>query len=322
MQYTRDFYNDKGELTLRWLHLLQPNNNEIRQVLDEFSFPEDFITSGLDPDEVPRIETYQLPGTEKTTDEIVSPGEVHLYVFLHPFYRENNNVRHKYETMPFSVILMDDLVITTANTSIPNLRDLYESNSHEVTDEISFMLHLFWKISLEYTLLLGEISDRVQELEVESMNSTGSDILYKLLGINKGLIYFETAIEGNTDILKEFEGFLDDVNRTDMEKKRELLRDAQVEHHQAKVMVYQIQKLADKLTDVLSNIISNNMNTIMKIMTSWTIILTVPTIIGGLWGMNVAVPMENNTHAFIILSLLTLVIVALVYWLLKKKDMM
>ena len=74
--------------------------------------------------------------------------------------------------------------------------------------------------------------------------------------------------------------------------------------------------------DAYASIISNNLNTVMKTLTSITIVLAVPTMISSFWGMNVPLPLQNNTFGFIIMVLISLVTTLLVTWLLKKKDML
>ena len=101
---------------------------------------------------------------------------------------------------------------------------------------------------------------------------------------------------------------------------QELLRDIIDISSQAEVMVTESSKMIDQLSEVFSSVIANNLNNIMKVLTSITIVLTIPTIIAGFWGMNVDLPFENHPWAFGITSLLTIFICFLtVYWL-KKKD--
>ena len=58
----------------------------------------------------------------------------------------------------------------------------------------------------------------------------------------------------------------------------------------------------------------------MKVLTSITIVLTIPTIIGGLWGMNVPVPFGQNDNGFWITNALTVIIsIVVIYWI-KNKD--
>ena len=62
--------------------------------------------------------------------------------------------------------------------------------------------------------------------------------------------------------------------------------------------------------DAFASIISNNVNTIMKRMTSISIILMVPTLIASFYGMNVDVHVD--AFSFIILASITLSALAFV----------
>ena len=63
-------------------------------------------------------------------------------------------------------------------------------------------------------------------------------------------------------------------------------------------MVRITNKLLEQYSTAVSAIVSNNLNLIMKVLTSLTIILTIPTIVGGIYGMNVRLPFENAYWAF------------------------
>lgn len=57
-------------------------------------------------------------------------------------------------------------------------------------------------------------------------------------------------------------------------------------------------KLVDNISNTFSAIVSNNLNNVMKILTSLTIVLTIPTIIGGIYGMNVKLPLQSMNIPF------------------------
>ena len=73
--------------------------------------------------------------------------------------------------------------------------------------------------------------------------------------------------------------------------------------------------------DAYASIISNNLNSVMKTLTSITIVLAVPTMISSFWGMNVKLPFENNPLGFVIMILFAVITTLLVTWWLKKRDM-
>ena len=51
--------------------------------------------------------------------------------------------------------------------------------------------------------------------------------------------------------------------------------------------------------DAFASVISNNLNIVMKVLAAVTIILTIPSIIFGLWGSNVPVPFESSPYGFL-----------------------
>lgn len=100
----------------------------------------------------------------------------------------------------------------------------------------------------------------------------------------------------------------------------DLLTDVLIENQQAETMTMIQTKILDNYGEMVSSVISNNLNIIMKVLTSMTIILTIPTIIGGMYGMNVPLPGVNMPFSFWWLQLLTLIICLLTAYYLKKND--
>ena len=73
--------------------------------------------------------------------------------------------------------------------------------------------------------------------------------------------------------------------------------------------------------DFFASVISNNLNIVMKILASITILMAIPTIMSGIYGMNIPLPLEGNPNAFPIVVLITLGICSVVAFFLYKKDM-
>ncbi|WP_124057405.1 magnesium transporter CorA family protein [Vaginisenegalia massiliensis] len=302
-----------GVINLTWLKVTDPTQEEINQLLQDYPMPEDFITGGLDG--------YEVPRTESFTDQM---GQLkQLYIFLHPLKQEESHKMDIYTVVPISFIMMDDKVITVSQKDLPILADFattFIENPLHQNDALSFLLSLFWLIAQRYIVLLTEIDQRIHYLEHQAIHSSDKDIFYELIGLNKGLVFFETAIEGNRSILESIKNSLN--QEENMIKHQSLLRDVQVEQHQAHVMIYESKSLIEKLSDMISNVINFNLNNIMKVLTSWTILLTIPTILGGLWGMNVALPLEKNPMAFLILNVLCIIVMIAIYFYLKKNKML
>ena len=80
------------------------------------------------------------------------------------------------------------------------------------------------------------------------------------------------------------------------------VEDVIIENSQAIEMAEIYGNITKSTTDAFSSMISNNLSTTMKLLTSITIILAIPTMIASFWGMNVDVPFEHSTFLLVAYS--------------------
>ena len=140
-----------------------------------------------------------------------------------------------------------------------------------------------------------------------------------MIDIQKSLINFKIAIKENKPVLKSI---FDLENLSHLNTKDELLHDLLVENKQAEIMIEKSTMLIDKLSDLFTNLVNYNLNTIMKVLTSITIVMTIPTIIGGLWGMNVDLPFADQKYAFVYLMLFVIIISVVIIRILRRYDLL
>ncbi|MFS7003273.1 magnesium transporter CorA family protein [Carnobacterium maltaromaticum] len=293
-----------------WIHVSDPSEEEVNQLVKEFKFPKDYITSVLDAHEVSRQEMLK----EEDTNSAV------LLVLQYPFLIESELGYKEYMTYPISIILTDHTIITASKHLPQFISEITHNNPDfavDTTHQEQFVLRLFWYISASYMRFLQEIDIETRRLELQLTQSTKNEQLYALMSLQKSLIYFSTAINSNGpifDIMKETDRFSKD------ERTRSFLHDVIVENNQAQIMTSQYQKILDQVSTVFSAVVSNNLNNIMKILTSITIVLTIPTILGGIYGMNVEIPFIDTPGAFWLIMVIMIISSVLTVWLLKKKD--
>jgi magnesium transporter len=127
-------------------------------------------------------------------------------------------------------------------------------------------------------------------------------------------VYFTTSLRSNEAVLQKL---LRTKAMRMYEEDEELLEDVIVENKQASEMARIYTDILTGMMDAFTSVISNNLNRVMKLLTSLTIILSIPTIVGSFWGMNVNVPFQNYQHGFLIAILVAFVIslgFAVVFW--------
>ena len=86
-------------------------------------------------------------------------------------------------------------------------------------------------------------------------------------------------------------------------------------------MVDMHRMILEAMMEGFASIINNNLNQVMKFLAAITIIMSIPTMIGGLWGMNVPVPFGNNPLGFPIVVLIAIITSVVVVFYFRKKGM-
>ena len=141
-----------------------------------------------------------------------------------------------------------------------------------------------------------------------------------MLELQKSLVYFSTS-------LKAIELVLNKMVRTPSIKRYEededLLEDVIVENRQALEMATIYGDILSRIMDAFSAIISNNQNTVMQFLTVVTLIMAIPTIVSGFFGMNVpGIPFENNPNGFWITMLITCIICLVITFFMSRKKLL
>jgi magnesium transporter len=170
-----------------------------------------------------------------------------------------------------------------------------------------------------YQSALRIIDKKRTEIEERIGGDTEDIDLIDLHALESTLVYFATSLRANGVVLdrltryKRLEQYPED---------KELLDDIIVENQQAIEMTTIYRDIINGTRELLSSVIDNRLNNVMKYLTSITLVMGVPTIISGFFGMNVPVPLANTVHAFLIIALMTTVICGGIFALLRKSRVL
>ena len=135
-------------------------------------------------------------------------------------------------------------------------------------------------------------------------------------------MYFATSLRANNLVVDRLTRY-SRIKQYDAD--HDLLEDVIVETKQAIEMTSIYRDIISGTRDLMSTVINNRLNNAMKYLAAITIVLSVPTIIGGLWGMNVDarwMPFSHTPFGFGILCVITLVISIITMIVLHKRQML
>ncbi len=295
---------DKPE-TGSWINVTPPlKQEEFSDLADRLDIPLDFLTDSLDIDERSRFE---------------EDDNVKLIVIKTP--TENNSFNESdayYITIPICIILTHNQIVTVNSFDNPAIKKFLTTFPNRNPEKKTMMvLKIFEKITNAYMQYLKEINQRRNLMEQRLYASNRNEELLELMRIQKSLVYFVTALKSNEMLLMKIArtGFLP-LN----EEEKEFLDDLIVDISQGLEMANIYTNILSSTLDAFASIISNNLNNVLKRLTSITIILSLPALVTGIYGMNVPIPYANSTHAFYIPILLSLGISVIISWYFMKKK--
>ena len=284
-----------------WINMISPTEEEIQRVCAALQIKQDFIRYSLDEEEKARIDTED---DDNTT----------LYIIDIPVI-ESDRTRRVYVTMPIGVIFVrDDYIITVSQKN----KDIKTENV--ITYKKSrFLLQILYANSKKFLSLLYKINKELESTENKLKNSLQNEGLLKMLDLEKSLVYFTTSLKSNEVVMeKTTRGKIIKLYEED----EDLLEDAIIENKQAIEMAKIYSDILSGTMDTYASIISNNLNAVMKILTSVTFILAIPTLIASIWGMNVELPFQREPLGFLIITVFSIIMCIVATIWLKRKRML
>jgi len=283
-----------------WINMIHPTEGEIRQVSSKLNIPLDFIVDALD--------NYERSRVERDEDKV-------LIIVDFPIMINDET----YETIPIGMIITEHNFITVCLKESPILDGFVNNHikSFFTFKKTRFALQILQVIASHYLRDLKTLNRRTEVAEKSLHESVQNKNLFALMNIEKSLVYFLTSLKSNKLVLDKMmrQNFLKMYEDDD-----DLLDDVIIEMNQAIEMAGVHSSILSGMMDVYASIISNNMNDVMKFLTLFTIILTVPTLVFSFYGMNVDLPFEHTPLAWIITIVISLFLAAFLAWIFWKKK--
>lgn len=288
-----------------WINLVNPSDSEIKRVCTEINIEEDFIRYPLDYEEQARIDTED---------------DMTLFVIDVPIIEDIKDDT-TYTTMPLGIIIVRDDFLITVSLRKNRIIDAFEKGRIKgvyTYKKTRFLLQILYLNSASYLDSLKKINKEQEATVFLLQQSMKNRDLIQLLNLQNSLIYITTSLKSNEIVMeKTLRGKILKMYEED----EDILEDAIIENKQAIEMSKTYSDILTSTMDAYSSIISNNLNGVMKFLTSLTILISVPTLIASIWGMNVELPFSRTPYGFVILIGISLFVAIIAYIWLKRKDM-
>jgi len=287
-----------------WINVISPTKQDLLFISKKTSVPLDFLNSALDDEEPSRIDIE---------------NNITLIIIDIPFTEiEDNSLT--YDTYPLAIINTPNELITICLKSSKILNDFVNNKVRNfyTYKRSRFILQILFRVSNYYLECLRQIDKKSLMIQKKLQKSMGNRELMYILSLRNSLIYFSTSLKSNEITLEKMLK-LNLIQK--YEEDKDILEDVILENKQAIEMTTIYSDILTGTMEASASVISNNLNIVMKLMTAVTIVMSIPTIISGYWGMNVPdIPFAQTHFGFwyaVGVSLILSVLATL--YLIKKK---
>ena len=307
----KELINESSDFSDKWIQLINPDEREIDFIASKTGIQTDYLKAALDEEERSRI--------EKEDDDLLIVVDVPTVVM------DEKKSYCTYSTIPLGIIMRDNFFVTVCLEDSPILQEFGQNASKaryiNVAMHSRTTFQLLFSIATKYLFYLRRIDKSSQRIQSDTHKSMKNKELIELLDIENSLVYFSTSLRANAAVIEK-------LTRTNLIKKHEedqdLIEDVAIENSQAIEMCNIYRDILSGTMDAYASVISNNLNIVMKVLTSITLIISIPTLIASLFGMNLdGIPGSKNAPwAFGVVVGFSAILTTVIAWILKKKKMM
>jgi len=286
-----------------WINVTDPTDEDLALLKERFAVPMYFIHDADDVEERPRVdhENNWLLVMVRVPCKSIDDG--------------NETV---FSTAPLAILLRDDVFITVSYYNNEVLDDFIKWSVRRHMNACKgydLLLSLMLSTSVWYLKYLKHMNTMMNAAEERLEQKMDNDELMRTMGLGKFLIYFITSLKGNATVLARLK-----MRLRSLPHDEDLLDDVEIETQQALDTASIYNDILDRQQEAYSSVIGNNLNRIMKTLTVVTILLMIPTVIAGYYGMNVPNGMEAWPWGFPLALVISAVLMALCYFFIRHSK--
>lgn len=280
-----------------WIHVEEATTADINQISELIGLEYTDIYDCLDRYEIPRIERIKE----------------HVLIFTrHPAEQESGLY-----TATYTIILTKNYFITISPQK-SRLVEILLSQSPKLTpaQKSKFLIYLLLKITQEYTVQIKKIRTNVLKQERKMKNVDSGDITN--LTVNEEILnqYLSSLVPLRSVLEAIVSGKYTILYDRDQDLLEDLLNASIQSEDLCSINLRSIRSLRDSYQIIFTN----QLNKTIKLLTALTIILSIPTMIASLYGMNVSLPIEKNPFAFYIIFIFIVILSLISLFVFQRKK--
>jgi magnesium transporter len=282
-----------------WVCVENPSEDEIESLVKRFNLDAGHMEDAMDADEMPRLERE---------------GDL-TYIFVRYAYTNDDL---ELTTTPLLFVVGPDILITVALYNLPRLQRFTSGKiEFSTTQRTKLVLQILDQIVDQYEVFINNISRQIKLIRtrLRSHDVANQDFIDFVL-IEDELNEFLSAMLPTTAILRRL---MLGRHIPLFEEDQEIVEDLLLNNEQSIEGCRSNVKSIINIREAYSTIASNNLNRTMKILTAATVLLTLPNVFFGMYGMNVTLPFAEEVWAYYGVVLMAAIAIGVVFVLARAK---
>ena len=291
-----------------WVMITDPTMEELMNISRDYKIDMDDLKAALDTEERSRLENE----------------DDYTMILVNIPVVEEEEGKKWYETIPLGIFITNKIVFTVCLEQTNILKQFVDglvSNFYTFM-KTRFVYQILYNNAALFLYYLRVIDQRANQVEDLLQETYYNKDFIKFYHLEKCQVYFTKALKSNEVVLEKLRKH---IGLRHYEEDEELLEDVIIENKQAMEMTDIYHNILRSTMSLFGSIIDNNLNQVMKFLAAITIILELPTMISGLYGMNVngvGMPFATKAYGFAAISIFSLIVCLIAVYILKKKHIL
>lgn len=281
-----------------WIRVEDPNDTERTKLIADFKLDETILLDALDPHEVPRIEE--------------EGGKIYFITRLPDTDDEFNDF-----TTPIMFVIHAKHIITVSRDPLARLwQPFIDKNTVATTQQTQMLLMMLESIVQLYERRVAIINRQMRAAIGDVTRLRPADIATFVEYERKLNDYLDALVPSNNAIEKLLGGRLIKLYEDD----KDLVEDLSIDLEQIIVRCKSLLRTITNVRDSYRAVMDTRLNETIRLLTVITLAVTIPTMLAGLYGMNVQLPGQQDSYTFwIIASISFLTSGAMAFYFLRKR---
>ncbi|WP_268912877.1 magnesium transporter CorA family protein [Lentilactobacillus sp. SPB1-3] len=284
-----------------WIEAVEPTKSELNDELSKVNISKKYFNYMIDTYEEPRA----------TYDSSDNFGAIVIRAL--PI-----KVSSKTTTLPIFIGFNQTTLITVCHDS--NQRGL-AADTNDISSLQLRIMAILRSIVDNFFELLNDMSKEAEGLELSNRKVT-NERLIAISDLKRKLVYLRSACEGNVIALEQFKAMLaeDDLKEIATKENRQLVDDLIIEYRQCQNSFEIVSTVVSEFEDTFGNMLNNRLNQTMQFLTVWSLLLAIPPIVSGFYGMNMFLPWAGSKLSWLGTVIFTLFLGGIMLWYLRKNK--